>query len=349
MARWPLATTLLTFALLGASLDLGGAQAWTGGASGAFTAEVGEFEEPNPDDVVVEDALRLEPSLLIVGDPSGTAPVTAWVSLSAPYRAADVVADSMRICFMARCAPAAGRPQAVGPTQLRASFAREAVVSLLDGAEGAVTLAVKGRLAGPSLTFFGGADTIVVRRAVARLAIRGLSDVAAGTVQMVTVTAVDTAGRVVTGYDGSVRITSTDPHGDVGSSIRLRDGRASFEAVLKTAGPQTVRAVDAGTPSVGAAAVTVVVRPGAPHHLVVTPATARVPVGTAQRFQVEARDAFENRLGDVTSQAVFTITPDARCTGSACSGSNAGTHTVRATAGARTGTATLDVVAGRGG
>ncbi len=348
-ARWPLATTLLTFALLGASLDLGGAQAWTGGAIGAFTAEVGEFEEPNPDDVVVEDALRLEPSLLIVGDPTGAAPVTAWVSLPAPYRAADVVAGSMRICFMARCAPVAGSPQAVGATQLRADFAREAVVSVLGVAEGAVTLAVKGRLAGPPLTFFGGVDTIAVRRAVARLAIQGLSDVVAGTVQTVTVSALDAAGRVVIGYDGSVRITSTDPHAEVASSVRLRDGRATFEVVLKTAGPQTVRALDGGSPSVGGAAMTVVVRPGAVNHLAVTPATARVPVGTAQRFQAEARDAVENRLGDVTSQAVFTISPDGRCAGSACTGASAGTHTVRAAAGALTGTAILDVVARRGG
>jgi hypothetical protein len=83
-------------------------------------------------------------------------------------------------------------------------------------------------------------------------------------------------------------------------------------------------------------------------HIVVTPASATLPVGSSQAFTVEAWDGFGNSLGDVTSTAAFGITPDGSCTGASCTAISAGSHTVTASYSGKTATATLTFTGGGG-
>jgi hypothetical protein len=81
-------------------------------------------------------------------------------------------------------------------------------------------------------------------------------------------------------------------------------------------------------------------------HLVLHPAGASITAGGSQAYTAEGFDQFGNDLGDLTSSARFGIGPDGSCTGSTCTATAAGAHTVTGTDGTATGTADLTVAAG---
>jgi hypothetical protein len=88
--------------------------------------------------------------------------------------------------------------------------------------------------------------------------------------------------------------------------------------------------------------------------LSLAPASATITAGSSQAYTADGTDASGADLGDVTSAATFTITPDqvestspgAACTGASCGATAAGTYTVTGTDASATGTASLTVVAG---
>ena len=77
--------------------------------------------------------------------------------------------------------------------------------------------------------------------------------------------------------------------------------------------------------------------------LVLTPDTAVVGTGVPQAFDVEGFDPLGNSLGDRTAEAVFTISPNGRCTLNVCRSGSTGVKVVTARIGTLTATATLDV------
>jgi peptidoglycan/xylan/chitin deacetylase (PgdA/CDA1 family) len=81
-------------------------------------------------------------------------------------------------------------------------------------------------------------------------------------------------------------------------------------------------------------------------HIAISPQTATIGSDASQTYSAEGFDQFGNDIGDVTAQTSFAITPDGSCSASACSASQAGTHTVTASNGTSTDTATLNVTAG---
>ena len=111
------------------------------------------------------------------------------------------------------------------------------------------------------------------------------------------------------------------------------------------AGTHTVTGTDSG--KTGTATLTVTA--GTLDHLVLTPATASISAGGPQSYSAQGFDASNNSLGDVTLQTTFTISPNGSCTGSSCSATVAGAHTVTGTDSGKTGTATLTVSAASGG
>jgi hypothetical protein len=118
------------------------------------------------------------------------------------------------------------------------------------------------------------------------------------------------------------------------------DGSCTGASCTATvAGSHTVTATD-GT-ATGTATLTV--NPGPLDHLVVSPASASISAGGSQAFTAEGFDAYNNDLGDVTASSTFGITPDGSCTGATCTATVAGSHTITATDGTATGTATLTV------
>ena len=84
---------------------------------------------------------------------------------------------------------------------------------------------------------------------------------------------------------------------------------------------------------------------GAPDHLVLAPASATIASGGSQAYAAEGRDQYDNSLGDVTSSAAFSISPEGSCLAATCTASVAGIHTVTGSLLGATGTASLQVTA----
>jgi hypothetical protein len=92
-------------------------------------------------------------------------------------------------------------------------------------------------------------------------------NVVAGNPIPVTVTARDQFGNVVTGYTGTVRLTSTDPDAILPPDGVLTNGMGQFQVVLQTAGAQIISAADVANPALSGSLppVTVVLPPPPPN------------------------------------------------------------------------------------
>ncbi len=77
--------------------------------------------------------------------------------------------------------------------------------------------------------------------------------------------------------------------------------------------------------------------------LALAPTSAVVGASIWQAFTVEGFDAVGNSLGDLTADALFTISPNGRCDLNACRSGTTGSKVVTAEVGTLTATATLDV------
>jgi hypothetical protein len=78
-------------------------------------------------------------------------------------------------------------------------------------------------------------------------------------------------------------------------------------------------------------------------HLVLSPSDTTTPAGLNATFTAEGFDQFGHDLGDVTAGSTFQV-DGADCTLNNCTSTIAGAHTVTATDGTATGTATLHIV-----
>jgi hypothetical protein len=133
--------------------------------------------------------------------------------------------------------------------------------------------------------------------------------------------------------------------GDVTSSTTftiLPDGSCSGATCTATvAGSHTVTGSDAGKTS----SATLTVKAGPLDHLALSPASATISAGGSQTYTAQARDQYNNSLGDITSGTTFTIAPDGSCTAASCTATIAGAHTVTGSSVGATGTATLQITA----
>ena len=155
----------------------------------------------------------------------------------------------------------------------------------------------------------GTSNTVtVVAAAAANFSVVADTPVTAGALFNVTVTAFDAFNNTATGYLGTVNFTSTDPLAPTPiTSGTLTSGFGTFSATLKTAGPQTITASDATTPSINGTSNTItVIAAAATHFEVVAPPT--VSSGAPFDFTVSARDEFENLDTNYTGTVAFTST-----------------------------------------
>ena len=74
------------------------------------------------------------------------------------------------------------------------------------------------------------------------------------------------------------------------------------------------------------------IAPGPPTSLVLSPASASVPAGTAQNYAATSIDTYGNLVNDLTANATFTISPSGSCSLNACTATTTGTYTISATA-----------------
>ena len=147
-------------------------------------------------------------------------------------------------------------------------------------------------------------------------------------------------GSTITNF--AVTCTSTD-----GGVTGTQAGTASPITVTGLTATKTYTCTATATNARGtgpaSAPSPAIVKYGPLDHLVVSPGSATISAGDSQAYAAEGFDQYNNDLGDMTAASTFTISPDGSCTGSTCTATIAGAHTVTATDGTATGTATLTI------
>src|SRR5262249_52654033 len=123
------------------------------------------------------------------------------------------------------------------------------------------------------------------------------SPTTAGSLGAVLVTALDPYNNVATGYRGTVHLTSSDSqavlqgdHAFTGAD----NGRFTFAAILKTAGPQSLTTTDTATSSITGTQSGIVVNPAAASSFVVTASPSTITAGNSTSITVTAKDASGN-------------------------------------------------------
>ncbi|HTA56525.1 MAG TPA: Ig-like domain-containing protein, partial [Candidatus Baltobacteraceae bacterium] len=133
---------------------------------------------------------------------------------------------------------------------------------------------------------------------------------AAGTAVSVTVGAFDQFNNLVTGYTGTVHITSTDAAAILPANSTLTSGVGVFQVTLKTAGNQTVTATDTVTATINGTSNTITVGSSVATHLLIS-APGAATAGTPFNIIVTALDQFSNIATGYTGTVHFTSTDGA--------------------------------------
>jgi hypothetical protein len=134
-----------------------------------------------------------------------------------------------------------------------------------------------------------------------------------------TVTAKDSSGMTVTGYTGTVHLTSSDPAavfvdpatgqpvpGNNYTFTAADAGMHSFTVTLTTAGSQSITATDTGTTSITGSQSGITVNPAAADHFNVSTPAGSVTAGTPFDLVVTAQDAYNNTVTGYTGTVTFT-------------------------------------------
>jgi putative cell wall-binding protein len=153
----------------------------------------------------------------------------------------------------------------------------------------------------------GTSGSVTVSQSTTHFSVTAAATETAGKSFVVTVKALDGGGSVVTGFSGTVKLTSTDAAAVLPANAALSSGQHAFTVTLKTAGSQSVTAVDTADSGIAGTTAAIVVAPAATTHLQVTAPTsaaAGVPVVIA----VTAKDAYENTVPSYAGTVHFTST-----------------------------------------
>jgi outer membrane protein assembly factor BamB len=130
----------------------------------------------------------------------------------------------------------------------------------------------------------------------------------------------------------------------VATSFAISGGGTCLGMACTVAGPGTY--VVTGTDGSASGTVTLVVIAGLLSSLALSPSSATVNPGVFQSFTVQGFDSYGDSLGDVTAATSLAISGGGSCNPSLCYSYVTGDHTVTATNGRATGTATLTVTSG---
>ncbi len=159
----------------------------------------------------------------------------------------------------------------------------------------------------------------------------GSASIVAGGSQAYTAAAFDASGVFLGDVTGSTSF-SIAPDGSCAGNV----------CSATVAGAHTVTGTSGGK----TASASLAVSAGAVDHLALSPASATIGPGGSQAYTAQARDRYDNSLGDVTAATTFAISPDGSCSGATCTASAAGVHTVTGTDAGQAGTASLQVSSG---
>lgn len=137
------------------------------------------------------------------------------------------------------------------------------------------------------------------------------SSTTAGTVQKITVKAVDSAGQVVPGFTGAVHFTSTDKNAVLPADYTFSaadNGVHTFSITLKTAGTQTVSVTDPYSGITGTLPSITVAPSAVSQFSVVVPPSVKAL--TPFRITVSAVDAYGNQVTNYAGTIHFTSSDD---------------------------------------
>jgi hypothetical protein len=136
----------------------------------------------------------------------------------------------------------------------------------------------------------------------------GPASTTAGTAFNVTVTALDAANNIATGYTSTIHFTSTDSQAALPVDYTFLagdNGSKTFSAMLKTAGNQTITATDTVNAAITGTSSTINVIAGAATHYALLAPGAATP-GTPFNFTVTALDQFNNTATSYLGTTHFT-------------------------------------------
>jgi WD40 repeat protein len=96
----------------------------------------------------------------------------------------------------------------------------------------------------------GGSGTGGSSQVVTHLTVTAPTSASAGTPFNITVTALNSSNETVSGYAGTVHLTSSDPQAVLPADSNLANGTKSFSVTLENAGSQTITATDTVTAAI---------------------------------------------------------------------------------------------------
>ncbi len=147
--------------------------------------------------------------------------------------------------------------------------------------------------------------------AASRFTVAGFpSPVTAGIAGSFTVTARDPYGNRASGYTGTVYFTSSDPKATLPANYTFTTadaGARTFSATLKTAGTQSITAVDTTTSGLAGTGAGITVNPAAASQFIIS-APSNVHAGVAFSLTLTVEDAYGNVVTGYTGTIHFTST-----------------------------------------
>jgi hypothetical protein len=147
---------------------------------------------------------------------------------------------------------------------------------------------------------------------VSSLLVSGFSSpVTAGVAGTVTVTAQDAMGHTVTGYQGTVHITSSDPQAVLPADYTFTAADAGvhiFNVTLRTAGTQSITVTDTASSSITGAQSGITVSPAAANHFALALTPSAVTAGLPFAITVTVQDAYGNTVTGYTGTVHFQLT-----------------------------------------
>jgi putative cell wall-binding protein len=146
-----------------------------------------------------------------------------------------------------------------------------------------------------SSSITGTSGSVSVTQSTTHLSATAAATAAAGTSFVVTVKALDGGGNVVTGYAGTVKLTSNDSAAVLPANSTLSSGQHAFTVTLKTAGGHSITATDAANSAISGTTATITVAPAQTTHLLVTAPTSSA-AGLSFLVAVTAKDAYQNTV-----------------------------------------------------
>jgi len=145
--------------------------------------------------------------------------------------------------------------------------------------------------------------------------------VTAGTAFNFTLTALDASNDIMTGYSGTVHLTSTDAAAVLPADVTLTNGTGTFSATLLTVGSQSISATDTVTPSISDTSNGITVIPPPPTVTSISPSAGAITGGTAVTITgTNFTGATAVKFG-ATNAASFTVDSATQITATSPAGS----------------------------